>query len=78
MEEVKDDEENNTQKYQSHVANSFGLKYNCIHKEYSDHVKIFNSSNQKIVVKKFVETTEDKARSSYKLIKKIWVLFKWP
>ena len=55
MEEVKDDEDNNTQKYQKHVANSFGLKYNCIHKEYSEPVKIFNSSNQKLVVKKFVE-----------------------
>ena len=69
MEEVKDDEDNNTQKYQRHVANSFGLKYNCIHKQYSEPVKIFNSSDEKIVVKKFVETIEDKARSSYKLMK---------
>ena len=51
MEEVKDDEDNNTQKYQKHVANSFGLKYNCIHKEYSEPVKIFNSPDQKVVVK---------------------------
>ena len=51
------------------MANSFGLKYNCIHKEYSEPVKIFNSSDEKIVVKKFVETIEDKARSSYELIK---------
>ena len=69
LEEVKDDEDNNTQKYQKHVANSFGLKYNCIHKEYSEPVKIFNSPDQKVVVKKFVETIEDKARSSYKLMK---------
>ena len=58
LEEVKDDEDNNTQKYQKHVANSFGLKYNCIHKEYSEPEKIFNSSNQKLVVKKFVETID--------------------
>ena len=69
LEEVKDDEYNNTQKYQKHVANSFGLKYNCIHKEYSEPVKIVNIPDKKVVVKKFVETIEGKARSSYKLMK---------
>jgi hypothetical protein len=51
------------------VANSFGLKYNCIHKEYSESVKIFNSPDPKAVIKNFVESIENMARSSYKLMK---------
>ena len=69
LEEVKNDEESNTQKYQKHVANSFGLKYNCIHKEYSEPITYFNSPDPKAVIKRFVETIENMARSSYKLMK---------
>lgn len=69
LEEVKDDENNNTQKYQKHVANSYGLKYNCIHKEYSEPVRIYNNSDPKLLIKRFVKTIEDKARDSYKLMK---------
>jgi hypothetical protein len=69
LEEVKDDADNNTQKYKKHVANSYGLKYNCIHKEYSEPVRIYNNNDPKLVIKKFIETIEDKARDSYKLMR---------
>lgn len=66
--EVKDDN-NNTQKYQKHVANSYGLKYNCIHKEYSKDIKIYNNSDPKNVIKNFVEDIESMAHDSYRLMK---------
>ena len=78
MEEVKDDEDNNTQKYQRHVANIFGLKHNCIHEEYSKPIKIFNSGDPEEVNKNFIETLEEYAINSYKLIqsnKDVKILF---
>ena len=35
-----DDINENTNKYQKHVANSYGLKFNCIHDEHSKPIKI--------------------------------------
>ena len=55
LEEVKDNQSNNTQKYQKHIANSYGLTFNCIHKEYSEPIKIFNNPDPKEVVKNFIE-----------------------
>ena len=69
LEEVKDNEDENTQKYQQHVANSYGLKYSCIHDEYSEPIEIYNNSEPKPVIKNFVCSVERLARSSYKLMK---------
>ena len=51
------------------MANSFGLKYNCIHKQYSEPVRIYNNNDPKLVIKNFIETIEAKARDSYKLMR---------
>ncbi|MEI7504562.1 MAG: hypothetical protein WCJ61_14890 [Paludibacter sp.] len=69
LEEVKNNEGDNTQKYQKHVANSYGLKYSCIHNEYSEPIEIYNNSEPKPVIKNFVDSVERLARSSYKLMK---------
>ena len=57
-----------TSKYQKHVQNSFGLKYNCIHDDYSEDIKLFNNSNPEEVNKNFIEELERLSIKSYKLI----------
>ena len=57
-----------THKTQKHLQNSFGLKYNCIHKQYSKPLKIFNSGDPEEVNKQFIEALESYAEYSYKLI----------
>ena len=47
----KDGEIIKTRKYQKHIPNSYGLKYNCIHDEYSKPVEIFNNSDPEEVRK---------------------------
>jgi len=58
-----------THKYQKHECNSVGIKFNCIHEEYSEPVKIFSSPNTEEVLKYTIETLEELATKSYKLIK---------
>ena len=67
LENVYDDTEGDTKKYQKHVQNSFGLKYNCIHKEHDEEVKICNDKNPLEVNRKFIEELEKLALKSYKL-----------
>ena len=57
----------NTTKYQRHDPNSYGLKFNCIHDEYSKPVKIFNSSNPDLVRENFIKDIEEYALYSYRL-----------
>jgi hypothetical protein len=66
---VEGDEVESTVKYQKHVANSYGLKYNCIHHEYSKPIKIFNSSNPEEVIKNFIFDLEALAVESFKISK---------
>ena len=37
--------QNDNNKYHKHTVNSVGYKYNCINDEYSEPIKIINSSN---------------------------------
>ena len=57
-------------KYQKHVPNSYGIKFNCIHDEFSEDVKINVNSNQQELLKQFVEDLEEYARKSYQLLYK--------
>lgn len=57
-----------TVKYQRHIQNSFGLKYNCIHDEFSEDIKIVNSSNPEELNKQFIEELEKLAKKSYNLL----------
>jgi hypothetical protein len=52
------DEDKSTKKYQMHVPNSYGLKYNCIHEEHSEPIKICNDADPENVRKSFVEELE--------------------
>jgi hypothetical protein len=63
-----DDSNNSTKKYQKHKPNSVGLKYCSIHKEHDESVKIFNSPNPDEVCKYFIETLEEYAKKSYKML----------
>ena len=56
-----------TKKYQKHVPNSFGLKYNCIHNVYSKPIAVFNSSDPETVCKRFIEKLEKLAKYSHTL-----------
>ena len=63
----EEENEDKTKRYQKHIPNSFGLKYNCIHDEYSKPVQIFNSPNPEEVCKKFIEELEKLGKESYEL-----------
>jgi hypothetical protein len=56
-----------TQRYQKHIPNSYGLKYNCIHNEYSENVKIYNDSDPEKVRESFILELERLALKSYEL-----------
>ena len=56
-----------TTKYQKHEPNSYGLKFNCIHDEYSKPIKIFNNSNPDSVRENFIKDIEEYALYSYQL-----------
>lgn len=78
----KDDDDeptlnNNTKYYQKHVPNSFGLKYNCIHNEYSDEYKCFINKDDKKLTSDFIKECEKYAQKSYKLTQKNKFKTKW-
>lgn len=66
-----------TVRYQKHLQNSYGVKYSCIYPEYSKNVKTFNNSDPNEVSKDFVETLEEYAKESYKLIQQNKTKIKW-
>ena len=55
--------------YQRHICNSVGIKFNCIHEELSEPIKIFNSDNQEEVLKFTIETLEEYTIKAYKYTK---------
>jgi hypothetical protein len=55
--------------YQTHVCNSVGYKYNCIHDEYSEPLTLINDSNPDSLLEKLVNDLERMAIKSYKLTK---------
>ena len=61
------EEEKSTTKYQKHVPNSYGLKYNCIHDEHSEPIKLYNSEDPEKVRESFILELERLAKKSYKL-----------
>ena len=64
---VSIDEEKSTQKYQKHVPNSYGLKYNCIHDIHSEPVSIYNDADPEKVRESFILELERLALKSYEL-----------
>ena len=57
----------NTTKYQRHDPNSYGIKFNCIHDEFCQPVKIYNSPDPDLVRENFIKDIEDYALYSYQL-----------
>ena len=62
------DEKNKSKKYQEHIANSFALKYNCIHSDYSKPIEHYNNYDDEDLIKNFVERLEEMAIESYELL----------
>jgi RNase P subunit RPR2 len=56
-------------KYQKHIVNSVGYKFNCIHLEHSEPLKIIQSSNSDEVISQFIEELERLAHKSFELTK---------
>jgi len=56
-----------TQKYQKHIANSCGYKFNCIHDEYSEPVKIINNADENKLLEEVIIDIERLALKAYKL-----------
>ena len=64
----KDDEKiENTIKTHLHVANSIGLKYSCIHEQFSEPLVIYNDKNEDKLLEKMILEVEKLALKSYKL-----------
>lgn len=59
-----------TVKTQRHIANSCGLKYNCIHDEHSECEININSPNPEALLEKVILQLEEYALNSYNLLQK--------
>jgi hypothetical protein len=57
----KNNEDKSTVKYQKHTPNSCGMKYNCIHDEYSEERVIFNCDNEEDLLEKTILKLEEYA-----------------
>jgi len=66
--QVEDSQNKTTQKYQQHIQNSYGIKYNCIHDEFSDEIKLFNHPDPERVTENFILDLENYAKKSYDLL----------
>ena len=62
------EEEIKTQKLQEHIPNSVGVKYNCIHKQYTQEIKIINNSNLEQLLKQTIKQIENYTKKSYQLL----------
>jgi hypothetical protein len=69
---IKNDNPDNTdflKRYQKHVPNSYGLKFNCIHDKHSKPVRINTNPDPETLLKNFVEDLESYAKYAFNLIK---------
>ena len=57
----------NTIKTQKHIANSCGIKYSCIHEQYSEPIILINENTQYKVMEKVINEIERLAKKSYDL-----------
>jgi len=68
----RDDQEkinlnDSTQYYQKHTPNSFGLKFDCIHREFSKQYQSNLEEDDNLLCKIFIEELEKLAKSAYDL-----------
>ena len=49
----------NSEQYQHHQVNSCGIKFNCIHDDFSKPIKIINNRDSEEVLKQTIETLEE-------------------
>ena len=63
-------ENDNTTFYQKHVPNSYGIKFDCIHNNYSENYKSFVSKDDKLLCKTFIEELEIYAKKAYDITQK--------
>ena len=62
------EDEIKTTKLQEHIPNSVGIKYNCIHPQYTKPIKIINNPNPEELLKQTIQSIESYTFKSYKLL----------
>ena len=67
LDEINSD--GNTQVYQKHKVNSVGIKFNCIHEQYSKPLFIINNQDPELLLKETIEYLEEQTNYAYKLTK---------
>ena len=66
LEKIEEKKEN-IEYYQKHIPNSFGIKYDCIHNQYSENYKEYINKDDKQLCKDFVKELERLAQKSYNI-----------
>ena len=62
------EDEIKTTKLQEHIPNSVGIKYNCIHPQYTKPIKIINNPDPEPLLKQTIQSIETYTFKSYKLL----------
>ena len=65
--QIKVDKNNATQYYQKHIPNSFGIKFNCVHPQFSEKYTHAVLKDPNELQKTFVEQVEEYAHKAYAL-----------
>ena len=63
--DVKKNPKCNTDKFQHHQPNSYGLKFNCIHEQHSKPISTFSHHDEEELIRNFVEDVESYAQHAY-------------
>ena len=69
QEEDSEGNQEGTTKYQKHICNSVGIKFNSIHDQYSEDEVIFNNQDPEALLESMVIKLEEYAVKCYSLIK---------
>jgi len=64
----KYDDEDNKNSYQKHIPNSIGIKFNCIHNQFSKPIKILINSDPEKLLEDMMIYLENLSKESYDLI----------
>jgi hypothetical protein len=62
------EDEIKTIKLQEHIPNSVGIKYNCIHPQYTKPIKIINNPDPEQLLKQTIQSIETYTFKSHKLL----------
>ena len=64
LKNIDHDKNKNSFNNQEHVPNSVGIKFICIHDQFSKPIKIINNSDQELLLKEMMENLEKLSKYS--------------